>query len=434
MVQPVNYTSSFGNIGDTLTKGYSLGSKMREDIVKRKLIETQQARQNEANQGLIDLSNNLSADNAQKFMVRFPEYSEKLKGVFDGMQQTEKDEIKMEAAQTANLLENGTPEMAKAYLLEKEEAYRNKGDNQRADSYRKMAEMAEAHPNLIKTQAFNTVWQLGGKDAVESMIKLRKSDSEIKGLGLDNELKQEDLDIKRAEAPIDKEIKEEDLKKKKKDTQLVQAQIDKLFNDIGIDSVKAKDLPTLAQGKLFDISEKESKSTIILDKAKSLQDKMKSGVEGGQGIVGTVKTYLKQITGNEDAYESFKQEFSQITTSEMMEMLPPGAASDKDIAAAREGFPKPDASADTIENYLNMVVKYQSYNKARANVEAHFVSENKHPGKAKEEFEINGIKVKKGETLQNFMDRAKGDIYKGMSQGISEKPITSESLLEEFAD
>lgn len=62
-----------------------------------------------------------------------------------------------------------------------------------------------------------------------------------------------------------------------------------------------------------------------------------------QGLYGTVDQWLKNnITGNIDEVTALKNEYQRFRNEGVIQGLPPGVASDRDIAIAREGWPGPN--------------------------------------------------------------------------------------------
>jgi hypothetical protein len=70
------------------------------------------------------------------------------------------------------------------------------------------------------------------------------------------------------------------------------------------------------------------------------------------GMAGQIEEKWKSITGTQDEISILKTRFNNIINSAVMDGLPPGAASDKDIELAMRGFPDASYSPEQIASYL----------------------------------------------------------------------------------
>jgi hypothetical protein len=83
-------------------------------------------------------------------------------------------------------------------------------------------------------------------------------------------------------------------------------------------------------------------------------------------------------------------------------MLPPGAASDKDVALAMAGFPPDTADAATMASFLRGMSKLSTYTAVTENAKAEWVNSVGHLGKAKSDINIDGVNVPAGSTFTDF--------------------------------
>ena len=89
----------------------------------------------------------------------------------------------------------------------------------------------------------------------------------------------------------------------------------------------------------------------------------------------------------------------------VIKMLPPGPASDKDIALAREGFPKAGADAAYLASFLRGMSKMSAFDAALSNAKAEWVSQDKQLGPATKDLSVYGVQVPQGTTLSDFANR-----------------------------
>tara|TARA_R110000850_G_C9670899_1_gene436745 strand:- start:12 stop:584 length:573 start_codon:yes stop_codon:yes gene_type:complete len=104
-----------------------------------------------------------------------------------------------------------------------------------------------------------------------------------------------------------------------------------------------------------------------------------SNIEIGGGLKSTLSEKFKNILGSTEEVTSLRLRFNAIRTSQATSNLPPGAASDKDIAMALSGFPKENANAETIISFLQGQKKLSKVNEKFAEFKADFFAVNNSP-------------------------------------------------------
>ena len=70
------------------------------------------------------------------------------------------------------------------------------------------------------------------------------------------------------------------------------------------------------------------------------------------GVVGRAYGAFKSLLGAQTEIDSLKTEFTRLTNTGIINSLPPGVASDRDIAIISEGFPNSSWSPKEIERFL----------------------------------------------------------------------------------
>lgn len=89
-----------------------------------------------------------------------------------------------------------------------------------------------------------------------------------------------------------------------------------------------------------------SKMDRVVDNLEKNKDKFKGGLFGFAG------EKVKKVMGGQDKISSLKKEVSRLTQAEAVSLLPPGAASDRDIAIFLKGFPDDFSNVEEIQGYL----------------------------------------------------------------------------------
>lgn len=94
----------------------------------------------------------------------------------------------------------------------------------------------------------------------------------------------------------------------------------------------------------------------------NLADRFQNAIgEYKQGIYGTIDTWYKQtISGKQGDLDKLKTEYNALKNEQVIKNLPPGVASDRDIAIAQEGWPPANANAEYLASFLRGVQKMQT--------------------------------------------------------------------------
>ena len=126
----------------------------------------------------------------------------------------------------------------------------------------------------------------------------------------------------------------------------------------GFLSKEGKELSVHLQKRLSAANDaaREARSNVV--EFRSLADQFdKSGITGG--MFSKWAESLKSFTGNQDAKTALRERFFAVRGSEVMDSLPPGAASDIDVKNAMKGFPDDTANGKTIASFLRGLAKME---------------------------------------------------------------------------
>lgn len=94
------------------------------------------------------------------------------------------------------------------------------------------------------------------------------------------------------------------------------------------------------------------------------------------GVAGTLGEKFKELTGEQDAISNLRREYNAIKGSQVVNNLPPGAASDKDIELAMAGFPTDRANKQQLAGFLRGLAKVQKLNAEFNSFKADHISDN----------------------------------------------------------
>ena len=88
----------------------------------------------------------------------------------------------------------------------------------------------------------------------------------------------------------------------------------------------------------------------------------------------------------------------------VLDMLPPGVASDKDIELALAAFPTETSSPANIAGFLRGMAKLQAYESAMNGAKAEWVQQNGNLGTASTEMQVGNRTVLKGGRFSEFIE------------------------------
>jgi hypothetical protein len=143
----------------------------------------------------------------------------------------------------------------------------------------------------------------------------------------------------------------------------------------GFISKEGKELSGHLQKRLSTATDDAISAERNVGKFTSLADEVdKSDISGGL-LGSTWGEKLKDITGDQDAATSLRQQYLGVRASQVVANLPPGAASDPDVKMALSGFPSDNANKQQISGFLRGMAKIQQANADFNNYKAEYVSD-----------------------------------------------------------
>jgi hypothetical protein len=155
-----------------------------------------------------------------------------------------------------------------------------------------------------------------------------------------------------------------------------QEEADAFGRSAGIVSKEGMALTANSEKRLSQFNDSATEAGRMASKYELLaNDFEKSGIEGGiLGTGGTWSEAVKDLSGNQDEITELRREFNKIRASEVVNNLPPGAASDADIALALSGFPTDKANATQVGSFLRGVAKLKKFEAEFNTFKADYIS------------------------------------------------------------
>jgi peptidoglycan hydrolase-like protein with peptidoglycan-binding domain len=143
----------------------------------------------------------------------------------------------------------------------------------------------------------------------------------------------------------------------------------------GLLSKEGMELSGHMQKRLSDASDSAVNAERLESKYNVLANDF-DALEVGGGLESQWSEYYKDITGQQDAISELRREYNKVRGQEVVNNLPPGAASDTDIALALSGFPTDRASGQQVASFLRGLAKIKSFEKQFNEFKANYISEN----------------------------------------------------------
>jgi hypothetical protein len=418
-MEPINYIrdvqNPFNSVANGMMQGLQMGSAIQAQQEKQRQIELQQQMQTDL--GALAQNPNPSAQDFARITIKYPQLAEHFKNTWSMLNSDQQQNQLSSASQVYAALNAGRPDIAQGLLTDQAAAYRNAGDEKNAKINETLSKLVETSPETAKTstglllssvlgpEKFATTFStLGGEQRAQEkqpgeVAKInadaRKATYEANNtpqrLALENN--QTAANVRNIDSQIGERASRLKLDR------------DKLQSDVEMKLYELNQRSnTLDDGAKKIINDSTVASTAADQSAGQMVD-LATRLEqqgGGYGAFSTASEWMKKTTGNQDAMTQMRQEYARLRNNQALKMLPPGPASDKDIAMAMQGFPPETADSATMASFLRGMAKMQQYTAVAEGAKAEWVNAVGHLGKPKSDIVIDGVNVPAGTTFTDF--------------------------------
>lgn len=403
MPGPFDYSVQQPNITGSLMSGIELGQT----------VAAQRAAQGQAEQYKADLQDYLQSPSPQKaadMSVKYPKQREAYKQSWDILSKDQQDQTFSAGTEAYSAIQNGKPAVAIGIVDKQIKAMENSGQD--ASSLIKIRDSIAQDPQgagasialglssleperwgkiagemrtsqtapamAKKAQAEATKAQAEAGGAAEKVgLENTKSRAEVQNIQSQIRDRSSRLNLDQDKLQSDVEFRLNELGQK---ASTLDESAKKLINDSAIASVAADQ----TAGQFLDLASQ-------LDKQ-----------GGGYGAFTSANEFLKSATGNQDAMSAARREYIRLRNTQAIKNLPPGAASDADVAMALEGFPEPSADAKTLASFLRGTAKLSQIESINESAKAEWTNAVGHLGKPKKDIEIDGVSIPAGSSFTDF--------------------------------
>ena len=123
------------------------------------------------------------------------------------------------------------------------------------------------------------------------------------------------------------------------------------------------------------------------------------------GLFGNANNMFSKLTGSETALRDLRIRQNSIVNSQVLKFLPPGPATDRDVALAREGAPSTWDDPEIVANWLDANARLERRNAQFNEFKSEWMSANGNPGQSRKDGQILGQDIRKGESLGSAAKR-----------------------------
>lgn len=410
MAGPFDYTIQQPNIGGSILGGIQSGLQIGTAVDQREAadaakIKTQQ-HQADLDAYLKDPSFKSTAD----FIAKYPDVAKPFEASWSIRSKGQNDQIFNTGIQAMNALDSNRPDVAKKLFDDQITAMENAGEDPK--DFKAIRDSIDLNPRgasgiiglslaSYKPDEFAKISQERRAQAA-APFELGKTQAESK--------------IKQSEAQYAPEKNFLEGQKTRGEISNINSQIGERAGRLNLDKDK---LQSDIEAKFMDLGQKATTlddsakkivnestvSAIAADQAAgqflNLADQIDK-LGGGYGSFGTAAEFWANATGQQDAMSAARREYVRLRNTQAIKNLPPGAASDADVAMALEGFPKETADSKTLSSFLRGTAKLSQIEAVNSNAKSEWVNAVGHLGKPKTDIVIDGVNVPAGTTFTDF--------------------------------
>ncbi len=436
-MQPINYGVEIQDPTQSFLSAFQTGAAIQDTRLKQEQQQQQMANQKLVQEGFAKLRQPgaTAADYANLAMVLPETQAKSVRESFNMLSGERQQNALQQSGQVFSAFKAGKPEIAIGLLERQIEAKRNSGDNEGAMFLETWRDVAKENPKATEDYFGFTISQMpGGDKIIESAVKLgteRRTEqlqpSVLTKAEQDAKKATSEAEIKAIEAQFTERLQQAGLTEKNWNVKNLQSQINDRAAKLNLD--KQTTAATVAekmssiQKNLNDIPSDTRKlineSAVTAATAKQSADQFNDLAKrldasgGGYGVFSSASDFLKKGAGFQGGMTQLRQEYTRLRNTAAIKSLPPGPATDKDIAMALKGFPSDNASAGDLSSFLRGMAKLQDVDASINNAKTDWLAQNNGTlTRAKNTFVAGDYSTKPGETFNDFAQRIVGDVSK----------------------
>jgi hypothetical protein len=461
-MQPINYGVQIQDPTQSFLSAFQTGASVQEARLKQEQQQQQLANQKLIQEGFAKLRqpNATAADYANLAMVLPETQAKSVRESFNMLSGERQNAALQQSGQVFSAFRSGQPEIAISLLDRQIEGKRNSGDEEGAKFLETWRNVAKENPKATEDYFGFTISQMpGGDKVIESAVKLggelraqAKAPAELnKAIAEANKAVADattaqatatnaaekaaadaakataDANAAKVKAKYAEQVEIAGLNKTNWDINNLRSQIGDRSARLNLDTQKTavdvaakmsdiqKNLNDIPADTRKLINESAVLSATSKQSAEQFNDLAKRLDEagGGYGVFSSASDFLKKGAGFQGGMTQLRQEYTRLRNTAAIKSLPPGPATDKDIAMALKGFPSDNASAGDLSSFLRGMAKLQDVDASINNAKTDWLAQNNGTlTRAKNTFVAGDYATKPGETFNDFSQRIIGDVSK----------------------
>ena len=355
---------------------------------------------------LYEVSQDPTADKINSLVIQHPQLSESFKALHGQIS----DKEKMAGADSLSpifaALQGGQSGVARELLTQQYDAANNSNDFQRATAINSIISLVDKDPKAATSAVGLRLASLGGLDKFTTQFAtLAKTPQEVAKLGAEASKIGEEAKVVAPLAKSEIAFKTGQTAQGWKNLAIAE---DTLVSNtaLRIKEIEAKhgELPAGTLKVVNEAAESAAKSGQMSKQAFDLAGQFDAANASG-GITRSGLEWIKTAIGGQDEISAMRTKYNAIRNNAVIQNLPKGSASDRDIEIAMQGFPGENANAQQISGFLRGMAKMSAIAEATDEAKAEWAGAVKHLGKTKNDVEIMGVQVPKGTTFNDFVKK-----------------------------
>ena len=461
-MQPINYGVQIQDPTQSFLSAFQTGASIQESRLKQEQQQQQLANQKLIQEGFAKLRQPgaTAADYANLAMVLPETQAKSVRESFNMLSGERQNAALQQSGQVFSAFRSGQPEIAISLLDRQIEGKRNSGDEEGAKFLETWRNVAKENPKATEDYFGFTISQMpGGDKVIESAVKLggelraqAKAPAELtqaiaaadkavaeattaqatatnaaEKAAADAAKATADANAAKVKAKYAEQVEIAGLNKTNWDINNLRSQIGDRSARLNLDTQKTaadvaakmsdiqKNLSDIPADTRKLINESAVLAATSKQSAGQFNDLAKRLDEagGGYGVFSSASDFLKKGAGFQGGMTQLRQEYTRLRNTAAIKSLPPGPATDKDIAMALKGFPSDNASAGDLSSFLRGMAKLQDVDASINNAKTDWLAQNNGTlTRAKNTFVAGDYATKPGETFNDFSQRIIGDVSK----------------------
>ena len=421
-VNYLDYVKQVKSPFEAAVTGYQISQTQQLEEAKRQQLQQEKQNAIEMQKELAELTADPSKINPKSInalMLKYPSMAESLKIPAERIDEQTRQNRIQQAQTTANYLRVGQPDKAIELLKSYKTGAENAGDVDTANSFDALITTIEESPEagLLGLGAFQAA-NMKGEDFAASWEKIQSTQEKIKLEPTVLKQKLQDLEI--GEANINKLIidaKEGEARIKKTNADAANVAADTAIKKAQLGKERVVELTKDGEKLVNESVEKSVNSKSLAFQYRALADGLNENLTSG--LVGKAEEKIKSVWGSTDQVSRLRQEYQRLKNTQVLNSLPPGVASDKDIELATAAFPEATDNPETIALFLHGMSRLQEWDAAMNEFKATWVNNNGNLGNLSKDMVIDGETYPAGTKFTEALNRKIANVSPVISMDVT---------------